>query len=435
MLQALLLTVLLPFTASAEDWTSWRGPGNEGVAPTAAPTAWSEEENVAWKLELPGRGFSTPLLVGDRVYLTTAIALEEPPEAEEEDDDGDRGRRGRRRRSTPQVRNAFVVLALDRATGEEAWRRTLNEATPHEGYHRTYGSHASASCVTDGERLYVPFGTFGLYALTLDGEPVWEKDLGVKLEMRNAFGEGHTPVVADGTLIQVLDHEGQSLILALDAATGEERWRKERDERSAWSLPLVTEVDGVAQVITSATNRVRGYRLEDGELLWECGGLGANAIPAVTRHEDLVLCMTGFRDPKLMAVRLGGEGDLTGTDAVVWETTRGTSYTASPVLHEGRYYAVTDRGFISCWEASTGEPHYAEERLPRGSSLKASPIAAGEHLYVATENGDVHLIELGDEYVVARTNSMGDHFFVASPVVSEGELFLRSRTHLFCIGD
>ena len=165
-----------------------------------------------------------------------------------------------------------------------------------------------------------------------------------------------------------------------------------------------------------------------------CGGLGLNAIPAVTRHGDLVLCMTGYRDPRLMAVRLGGEGDLTGTDAVVWETTKATSYTASPVLTGGRYYAVTDRGFISCWDAATGEPHYVEQRLPRGSTLKASPVAAGDHLYVATEAGDVHLISLGDDYEVAGTNTLTDQFFVASPVVSRGELFLRSRSHLFCIG-
>jgi len=428
---------LISTLAVADDWTSWRGPGNNGVAPTAAPTAWSDDAGVKWEVELPGRGFSTPLVVGDQLILTTAIPLEEAPEVEEPEEEPEEGRgRGRGRwrgRSTPQVKNAFVVMALDRATGEVAWRRTLHEATPHEGYHRTYGSHASGSCVTDGERIYVPFGTWGLYALDLEGEVLWEQDLGVRLAMRNSFGEGHMPVVADGTLVWVLDQEEQSLVVAFDAETGEPRWRHERDEPSAWATPLVTEVDGVQQVITSATNRVRSYRLSDGEALWECGGLGLNAIPAVTRHEDLVLCMTGYREPRLMAVRLGGEGDLTGTEAVVWETTKATSYTASPVLTGGRYYAVTDRGFISCWDAATGEPHYGEQRLPRGSTLKASPVAAGEHLYVATEAGDVHLITLGDDYEVAGTNTLTDRFFVASPVVSRGELFLRSRSHLLCI--
>jgi len=427
----------------AEDWTSWRGPGNEGVAPTSAPTEWSDEGGVKWRIELPGRGFSTPLVVGDLLVLTTAIPIEPPageePEEEVEEQDRGRGRGrgfgGRRGRSVPRVENQFDVMAVDRGTGELAWRRTLVQDTPHEGYHRTYGSHASASCATDGERIFVPFGSFGLYALDLEGEVVWERDLGVRLSMRNSFGEGHTPVVEDGTLVLVLDQEEQSEILALDAETGEERWRLERDEPSAWSTPLVTSVADVKQVVTSATNRVRSYRLSDGELLWECGGLGLNAIPAVTRHGDLVLCMSGYRDPKLMAITLGGEGDLTGSEAVVWETTKATSYTASPVLADGRYYAVTDQGFISCWDAATGEPHYVEQRLPRGSTLKSSPIAAGPYLYVPTEAGDVHLVPLGDEYTVASTNRLTDQFFVASPVVSRGELFLRSQTHLFCIGE
>lgn len=433
----MLILSCLAFAAlgTGDDWTSWRGEGNTGVALGAAPTEWSDEEGVKWSIELPGRGFSTPLVVGDLIYVTTAVPLEEVAAPEEPEDQGGGRRRGRGgRRSTPQVENAFVVIALDRASGKEAWRRTLAKATPHEGYHRTYGSHASASCMTDGERLYVPFGSWGLYALTFEGEPIWEVDLGVQLAMRNSFGEGAPPVVADGVIVQLLDHEGQSEIVALDSKTGKERWRKLRDEPSSWAMPLVTEVDGVRQVITSGTNMVRSYALKDGELLWECGGLGLNAIPAIIRHEGLVLCMTGYREPRLMAVMLGGEGDLTDTGSVVWETTRATSYTASPVLHDGRYYAVTDRGFISCWDAATGKVHYVEQRLPRGSSLKASPIAAGGHLYVATEAGDVHLIELGDEYVVARTNTLADQFFVASPVVTgTGALLLRSRSHLYCI--
>lgn len=438
---------LIATLGAGEDWSSWRGPGNAGIAPSPAPTEWGDEEGLRWSAELPGRGCSTPLAVGDWLVVTTAIPLEEAAEPEDDAEGEAREERGRGRgrggrgggggfgRSTPQVKNAFVVMALDRKTGEVAWKKTLTEATPHEGYHRSYGSHASASCVTDGERIYVPFGSFGLYALDLEGEVVWKKNLGIQLSMRNSFGEGHTPVVEDGTLVLVLDQEEQSQILALDAATGEQRWRAERDEPSGWSTPLVTIVDGVKQVVTAGTNRVRSYRLTDGEVLWECGGLGLNSIPAVTRQDDLVLCMTGYRDPKLMAITLGGEGDLTGSEAVVWETTQATAYTASPVLADGRYYAVTDRGFISCWNATTGEEHYVEERLPRGSTLKASPVAAGDFLYVATEAGDVHLIRLGDEYEVAATNNLTDQVFIASPMVSRGELFLRSESRLFCIGE
>jgi len=433
---ALLALALGSLAAPApDDWPAWRGPGATGVAAGPAPTRWSDEENVAWKLAVAGRGFSTPIVHGGKVFLTTAIPLEELPEPEEAEG-GEGGRDlGAFGGGGPQPKSAFVALAVDLATGKELWRRVCREATPHEGYHRTYGSHASCSPVTDGERLFVSFGSFGAYCFDLAGKLLWERDLGVALSMRNSFGEGSAPVLAGDKLVQVYDHEGDSFVVALDARTGEERWRVARDERSSWAMPLVTEWEGKTLVVTSATNRVRAYDAADGALVWECGGLGANAIPAVVRHGDDVIAMTGYRDPNLLCIRLGGAGDLTGTDAVRWTTAKGTAYTASPVLHQGLYYSATDRGFLSCWEAEGGEPVYVEERLPRGTQLKASPIAAGDHLYVATESGDVHLIRLGPVYEHVATNTLEGQFFVASPVAVDGKLLLRSQTHLLCIGE
>ena len=430
----LLAAALLahPSPLAADDWPAWRGPDGTGVARGRVPTTWSDEENVAWKVAVPGRGFSTPIVRGGRIFLTTAVSLEEAPEPEEPEEQ--EGRRGFRP-PTP-VKSDFVVMALDLAGGGEVWRRTVRTATPHEGYHRTYGSHASISPVTDGKRLYASFGSFGVYALNPDdGRVLWERDLGVQMQMRRSFGEGSAPVLAGDHLVHVFDQELDSFVVALDRATGEVRWRAERDEPSTWAMPLVTEVEGRTLVICSGTNRVRAYDATDGEVVWECGGLGLNAIPAVLRHGDDVLAMTGYRDPKLMAIRLGGAGDLTGTEAVRWETTRGTAYTASPVLHGGLLYAALDRGFLSCWDAATGEAHYVEERLPRGSALKASPIAAGGLLYVPTESGDVHLVRMGPAYEAVATNTLTDQFFVASPVAVDGRLLLRSETHLFCIAE
>lgn len=426
------LALLMLAPASDEHWPHWRGPDGTGVARGAAPAEWSDTENVRWKVEVPGRGFSTPVVWGDKLFLTTAVPLGAAP-APEPEPEGDDDRRGFR--SPPVVETEFVVLCLDRGTGKELWSRIARKATPHESYHATYGSHASISPVTDGERLYASFGSQGLYCYDLDGKPLWSKDFGVKMEMRNQFGEGAAPVVHGGVLVHLFDHEGQSFVVAVDAKTGEERWRADRDEPSCWATPLVTEVDGEWQVICSGTKRVRAYALDDGELLWECGGLGLNAIPAVQRHGDLVIAATGYREANMIAIELGGKGDLTGTDAVRWSTTKGLPYTASPVLHDGNLYAVMDRGFISCWDAATGKAHYVEERLPRGSSLKASPVAADGKLYVATESGDVHLFRLGDELVHLATNTLEDQFFVASPIVVGGTLYLRSSTHLFCIGD
>ena len=416
-LPSLLLAALATSADAQDHWPQWRGPHGTGVARGAAPIAFGDGENVAWRVDVPGRGFSTPVIWGERIFLTTAVPTGETREGETREE------------------HAFVVLCLDRTTGEPVWERTANVDTPHEGYHRAYGSYASYSPVTDGERLYVSFGSYGIYAYDLEGELLWERDLGVELRTRREFGEGAAPALHGDVLVQVLDQEESSSIVALDAATGEVRWRKERDEPTSWAMPLVLQRGELTEVVTAATNRVRSYALGTGELLWECGGLGANVIPTPLRHEDSVLVMSGYRDPKLMAIRLGGKGDVSGTDAVLWTSERGLSYTASPILHEGVYYTVTDRGMLSAFDAATGKPYYLEERLPRGTELKASPILAGDHVYVATESGDVHVVAKGREFRVVRTNTLADQFFVASPVVAEGRLYLRGLEQLICVGE
>ena len=208
-----------------------------------------------------------------------------------------------------------------------------------------------------------------------------------------------------------------------------------RDEISAWSTPLIADVKGKKQVIISATNKVRAYNPEDGKVIWECAGLGYNVIPHPTQHNDTVLVMSGYRDPKLMAIRLGREGDLTGSDAVLWSQTRGMSYTASPVLHDNKFYALTDNGMLSCFNATTGEPYYHQQRLPQPDNFKASPVAAGGNLYLASESGVITVIKMGEKFEIVATNTLADQMFVASPVVAEGEMFLRSETHLFCVSD
>ena len=437
-------TLLLSFPASAEgkasadDWPAWRGPLGTGVAESSAPTSWSDEENIAWQLELPGLGFSTPVIWKGRIYLTTAIPLEEPPEPEPRADRSRERRRGGRGSQSPAtVKTEFVVMCLNLEDGEEIWRKSACIAKPHEGYHRAYGSHASVSPITDGENLICSFGSQGIFCYSLDGELKWKFDPGVQLEMRRQFGEGANPILHSGTFVHVFDHEGQSFVVALDAASGEVKWRHQRDEPSSWSTPLVTEHDGVLQVIVSASNRIRSYELKGGKPVWECGGIGLNAIPSVVREGDLVIAMSGYREAILQAVKLGGEGDITDAEPnpVTWSSQRGTAYTASPVLHNGLYYTVSDGGKISCFDAASGQPHYLEERLPRGTQLKASPVLAGEALYIATEEGDVHLVALGKEYKLLRTNHLEGQFFVSSPVVVDEHLLLRSRTHLFCIAE
>lgn len=413
----LLCLLLVQESEAALHWPHWRGPAHDGVAPTKLAREFGDEKNLRWKVELPGRGVSTPLVIGTRLYLTTAVptgAVQAEGAAAEE--------------------QSFELHAYERADGKLAWKAVACVATPHEGFHKTYGSYASASPVCDGERIYVSFGSQGLYAYGLDGELVWKHELGTQLVMRNGFGEGLAPVLAGDVLVQVCDQEQDSFVLALDTRTGKELWRSARAEPSTWATPLVTSVGDTLQVVTGGTTKVRSYAPRDGQLLWECAGLGLNVIPALMRHDDLVLTMSGYRDPRLMAIRLGKSGDLTGTDAVAWSSVKGCAYTASPVLCDGLYYTVTDRGLISCFDATSGEAHYLEERLPRGSQLKSSPIAAGEFLYVPTEAGEVHVLRLGPELDIAATNTFAEQVFIASPAAAEGTLYLRSLTHLLAVG-
>ena len=435
---ALLLGGFPASTAPADsNWPYWRGPAADGMAAGDAPLRWSDTENVRWKTDIPGLGHSSPVVWGDFIFLTTAIktgtaatvggAPSAPPQA------AARGGFNPHSSGGTQVEHKFDVLCLDRKTGKILWQRTATTAVPHEGGHNTYGSFASNSPVTDGKYVYAFFGSRGMYCYDFKGTLIWEKDLGVQMRMRMGFGEGMAPVLAGDKLILVFDHEGDSFMVVLDKNTGKEIWRASRDEKSNWAAPLVVTFKGRTEVIVAGSNKVRSYDLENGKPIWECAGLGANAIPQPVRQDDMVFVMTGYRNPMLMAIRLGREGDLTGTDAVVWTQTRGNSYTPSPVIFDNKLYVLTDTGMISSYNARTGEPYYHQVRLPKTYSFKSSPVGAGGKLYLASENEDVIVLRMGEKFEVLATNTMPNQVFIATPAIVGGEIFLRSKTTLFCI--
>ena len=438
------LFVAEPTISSAPDpahWPQWRGPFFNGMARTSAPTDFSATKNVKWKVAIEGRGFSTPVIWGDKMFLTTAIptgktvtapAAENRPQAPGGRGPGGGGPGGG---AASGEEHKFVVMCLDRKTGKTLWDKVVKTAVPHEGYHRQYGSFASNAPVTDGKYVYFSFGSRGIYCFDLNGKPIWEKDLGVQMRMRLQFGEGGAPALFGNLLIHHYDQESGSFMVALDKRNGKEVWRVNRDEASSWSTPFIADVKGKKQLVLSATKKTRAYEPLSGKLIWECAGLGSNVIPHPVQHNDIVLVMSGHRDPKLMAIRLGKEGDLTGSDAVLWSQTRGTAYTPSPVLHDGKYYTLSDNGLLSCFNATTGEAYYQQKRLPQTDSFKASPTGAGDKLYLASESGVVTVVKMGEQMEVAHSTTFDDHFFVASPVVAEGDLYLRSKTHLFCISE
>ncbi|QQS45869.1 MAG: PQQ-binding-like beta-propeller repeat protein [Acidobacteriota bacterium] len=432
-----LIGVLMINSAGADSkhWPHWRGPNLNGMANGAAPTEWSDTKNIKWKVAVPGRGFSTPVIWGETIYLTTAVPTGKSAVAAPQENSGGQGRRGGGPGGGEGAgqEHRFIVMALDRKTGKIVWERVATTATPHEGYHRTYGSFASNSPITDGKYLYASFGSRGIYCYDLNGKLIWQKELGVKLRMRLQFGEGSAPLLHDNLLIHTFDQEADSFVLALDKRTGREVWRSARDEASSWSMPYVVDAGGKKQIIISASNKVRAYDPADGKVIWECAGLGTNVIPTPIQFKNSVIVMSGHRNPKLMAIRLGGQNDLTDSDAVLWSHTRGTAYTPSPVLHDNKYYTLSDNGTLSCYNAETGEPYYQQQRLLPPDSFKASPIGADGKLYVASESGVVSVIRMGEKFEVLATNTLEDQMFVSSPVALDGDLYLRSKSHLFCI--
>lgn len=403
-------------TAADGDWAYWRGPKADGMAVGDARLRWSDTEGIRWKVTVPGKGHSSPVVWGDRIFLTTAVPTTAAGAAAT----------GR------LVEHRFVVLCYDRKTGALRWERVARVETPHEPHHSTYGSFASNSPVTDGRHVYAFFGSRGLHAYTLDGQLAWQKDFG-RLTMFMTFGEGAWTWLEDDTLLVVVDHEGDSFLVALDKLTGRERWRAPRLGNTNWSGPYVTTANGRKQVIVSATREVVGYDLETGKRLWWTRGLGQNTIPQPVAANGLVFAMSGYRNPNLMAIRLGREGDLTGTDAIVWQNQRGNSYTASPVLHDGILYVLTDSGMLSAFDANTGKPHYQQQRLPQPYQFKASPVGASGKLYLASEMGDVIVVRMGPTFEVLATNTLQGQTFIATPAIMDGEIYLRGQTSLFAI--
>ena len=333
----------------------------------------------------------------------------------------------------PEDQYQFTVLCYNRADGSLRWQRIAREEVPHEGHHRDHG-FASASPVTDGEHLYVSFGSRGIYCFDLDGEPVWERDLG-EMETRNNFGEGASPALHGDTLVINWDHEGADFIVALDKRTGETRWRKERDEPTSWATPLIVEHENRPQAIVNATSKVRSYDLASGDVLWELGGQTVNVIPSPVAQDGVVYVTSGFRGSALFAIRLGASGDLEGTESILWSHDKSTPYVPSPLLYENLLYLVSaNSSRFSCFDAKTGKAHYEAEPLPGLFGIYASPVAAAGRVYVMGRDGTAVVLKPGPELEVLATNKLDDKVD-ASLALVDRELFVRGHQYLYCIAE
>jgi len=394
-----------------DQWGHWRGPLGNGVAPRAEPpTAFSASENVRWKTAIPGRGSSSPVVWGDRVFVTTAVPTEGGPAGELD----------------------FRIICVDRRSGAVVWSRSAIRAVPHEGTHETNG-YASASPCTDGTHVYAHFGSRGLHCFTLDGVPVWEKQFGL-MQARNGFGEGSSPTLADALVLVPWDHEGPSKLIALNKATGQPVWETPRAGPTCWATPLVArDAAGRQQVVMNGENLAAGYDLETGGELWRCAGQTVRPCASAVAADGVAYVGSGFRGAFLGAFDLAGRGDLATSPHLLWTIKKDTPDVASPLLSGDRLYFYKEKtGLLTCVEAKSGRILFPATRVPGVSRTYASPVAAGGHVYLTDRSGAITVIADAPALNVVATNDLGEGVD-ATPAPVGRDLLVRGERHLFCL--
>ena len=432
----LVLAVLLPpGPAGAQEWTQFRGPRAAGVVADnpALPERWSATDNVAWRTPLPGLGWSSPVVAGGLVVLTTVVS-----DGDVETPEGGWYRGGER--DAPSDVHRWLVYGLDLESGEPRWRTEVHAGVPRSSHHLK-NTFASETPVSDGERFYVLFGNVGLYALGADGAVLWSRELPVA-RTRNGWGTAASPVFHDGRLYLVVDNEEQSYLAVLSPETGAEIWRTNRDEGSNWSTPFVWEHAGRTEIVTTGTDRVRSYDL-DGNLLWELAGMSSLVIPTPISAHGLLYLESGYIGDffrPVYAVRPGAAGDISlaegesGNDFVAWSLEQGGSYHPSPLVYGDHYYTLLDRGLMTCHDAQTGAEVYGRQRIDVGQAFTASPWAYNGKIFALSEQGTTYIIEAGPAFRVLAENPL-DEFTMATPAILDDSLIIRTAEAVYRVAE
>jgi outer membrane protein assembly factor BamB len=414
-------------------WPQFRGPGAMGVADNPdLPDRWSTNENVAWNIEVPGRGWSSPIVWGERVFLTSVVSdgEMEPPK---------KGLYfGGERREFPQATHRWLVLCLDLKSGRELWRQEAHRGTPPNSLH-VKNTYASETPVTDGERVFAYFGNVGVFCYDFAGKKLWSTNW-PPVKTRNAWGSAGSPALHKDRLFIVNDNDEKAFAVALDTKTGRELWRVDRDEKSNWATPYVWQNEQRTELITSGTRKVRAYDL-DGNLLWEFGGMSSIVIPTPFSKFGLLYVCSGYVGDKVrpvFAIKPGASSDIslkpgeTTNAFVAWYQPTAAPYNPSPLLYGDHLYVLFDFGFLSCHDARTGAQIYEKQRIrPESTSFTASPWAANGRIFALSEDGDTFVFQAGPEYRLLHTNPL-DEMCMATPAMAGGRLLIRTLTKLYC---
>jgi outer membrane protein assembly factor BamB len=442
-LLALAIVIVASTLVGAENWPQFRGL-RAGVAADdpALPDTWSATENVAWKVDLPGTSWSSPVVWGDHVIVTTSVntKAEEPLRPVREyvpRSFGGTMAAGDLSRSTDA--HKWFVYDVDFRTGKIRWQREVQQAAPTQSRHQK-NSFASETPTTDGERVYAYFSNAGLFAFDMNGKPLWSKPMDA-VKTRSGWGGAASPVVHRGRVYIVNDNDERSFIAAHDARTGAEVWRVARDEGSNWTTPFVWEHAQRTEIVTAGTGKIRSYDV-NGTLLWELKGMSAIAIPTPLASHGLLFIESGYPGDKLRpvyAIRPGASGNISlkegesSSQYVAWSDPVLGTYNTSPLVYGDCYYTLLDRGLLSCHDARTGKEVYPRQRVTMdATAFTASPWAYNGKIFALSEDGDTYVMQAGPEFKVLGKNSLNE-MTLATPAVANGSLILRTASKLYRI--
>ena len=432
---ALALTLLLWATpAAAQNWPAFRGPDATGVAAGARPpSTWdaATSKNVAWKTAIPGLAHSSPIVWGNRVYVTTAVASSGRAAVA-------KGAAGIDS-ADDMVSHTWRLIAIDRAKGSIAWDREVHRGMPRLKRH-VKASHASATPSTDGRFIVALFGTEGLFCFDMNGALQWRQDLGLMDvglvdDPSYQWGPASSPTIFENMVIVQNDRHKDSFVAAFDLASGQQLWRTAHDEYPSWATPAVARAGSRAEIVTNGGKFIRGFDPKTGRELWRLSdNLTQVKVPTPVVAGDTVIVTGGYPSGgrPIYAIRLGGSGELT-QKSLAWSTDRGSPYTGTPLFYDGLLYVCTDNGILSAYDAKTGERIYQQRVGPGSSGFSASPIAADGRVYLASEDGDVFVVRAGRSYELLATNRMGE-VTMATPALSGSMLIVRTQTQLVGIG-
>jgi outer membrane protein assembly factor BamB len=430
--------ILLLSTVTASDrWPQFRG-ANAGVASDdpALPDTWSEAENVVWKTAVPGMGWGSPVVWGDHVFVTSAVSAgQEAAPVKGLYDPGDE-----HGKTKAAANHRWVVHDIDFTTGKIRWTRELREGSPPILRHLK-NSFASETPATDGEHVYVYFGSIGLLAaLDMNGRPVWTKELGA-FNGPQEFAPAASPIVYKDRLYVINDNTTESFLAAFDTKTGREIWKVRREEVENWATPAIWENEQRTELVTNGRRRVRSYDL-DGRPLWELSGMTGNVVPTPFSKHGLLYLSSGYPGAQVRpayAVRPGASGDIslkegeTSNQYVAWFQPQLGTYQTSALVYGDYYYTLLDRGFLLCHDAKTGKQQYGRQRIaPEAGAFTASPWAYNGKVFVLSEDGDTFVIQAGPEFKLVGKNSLNE-MALATPAVARGSLFLRTQSWLYRI--